>query len=139
MTQLSIAELSATAGGPAKHVAESLPDRSRAGDVASFERLMQQAQEAQAQVEFVNPADSLAKASVDGAVAHIGEASGKFRHHANESIAAMNRLDMADPASWRQLFQNISASAMSGAQLAIIMGEVSSTKKSIQELYHNQG
>jgi hypothetical protein len=119
--------------------AVAAPERTRAMDVASFEQLLSQAQEQQAHVEFTNSADGKVKQSIDGVTRVIGATSNDYVSSVETSRAAVAKIDFKSPQTIVAAFDGLAAAAVSGAQLTVMLGEVTSSKKSLTELFHNQG
>ncbi len=119
--------------------AVELPDRTRALDVASFERLLEQARLEQAHVEFGLPADHGITKSVAGVTRVIDRTSNSYVSAVDDSRAAVSGLDVSDPKSVAKVIDTLAVAAISGVQLTVMLNEVTSSKKALSELYHNQG
>jgi hypothetical protein len=119
--------------------AQALPDQSRAVDVADFERLLSQAQAEQSHVEFANPAGSMAGPGVAHVTRSIASSSSDYLGAVNNGLESLSRLDLKDSKSIADTMQSFTVATVQGVQLTIMLGEVSSSKKSVQELFHSQG
>lgn len=136
--ELNSAAASATSSHGKASTSE-LPERTKALDVASFERLLEQAQQEQAVVEFGAPAGHGITQSVAGVTKVIDKSSNSYVTAVDDSRAAVSKLDLSDPQSVAKVFDTLSVAAISGVQLTVMLNEVTSAKKSLSELYHNQG
>jgi hypothetical protein len=136
MTQpVDITRMAAEAPG----AAEPLPERSRALDVANFERLYAQAHEQQTAVQFTNPAHSMAHQSIGGVTRAVSASSREYLGTVDAGIASVARLDLQNPQSIANVFHHFTAVTLQSTQLTVMLGEVTNAKKSVQELFHSQG
>lgn len=131
--------LAASAAVPSKTAPSTLPEHSRALDVAAFERLYAQAHQEQAAVEFTGAADSRIRQSVAGVTKVIDTTSNLYVAAVDDSRAALSRLDPRDVKSVIAVMDSAVVAAVNGATLSMMLHEVSSAKKSVSELFHNQG
>ena len=116
-----------------------LPAQSRALHTADFERLMAQAQEQQAQVQLTNPVSELGQQGVGRISKDIGEASQHVRTTMETSRQAIASLDPKDPASLAKFVGHIEDQMAAVGQFSIMLNEVTLARKSLGELFHNQG
>jgi hypothetical protein len=134
---LAMAGAASTSGGIAP--TEALPQRSPSLDAASFDRLLSQAQEQQATVEFSNPQQSMAHQSVGAVTRSISQSSQEYTSSVRNAMTAVSNIDPANPKSFTDAVAHFSASIVKGIELSVVLGEVSNGKKSLQELFHTQG
>lgn len=129
----------AGAAAPGKTTPSTLPDRSRSLDVASFERLLEQAQQEQATVQFSAVENGAVRQSVSGVTRVIDTTSNRFVAAIDDSRAAISKVDPGDIRSVVGVIDSMAVAAVNGAILQVMLHEVSSAKKSVSELFHNQG
>jgi hypothetical protein len=115
------------------------PLRSDAMQSADFERLLAQAQHEQSNIEMVNPADSMAKQSIGGVTGAISSTSKEYLQTVAAGQASLAKMDLKSPASIANVVNHFTAVAAQSVQLTVMLGEVSNSKKSVHELFHNQG
>lgn len=139
MTATSIAEASGNLAAPAILPPPQLPDHSRAMDAARFSQLFMQAQEQQAQVQFTNPGVSAASPGLEAVSRGISSSSADYLGTVDKGLKSLAHVDLADPKSLANTIQHFTMAQVQSVQLSAVLGEVSSSKKSLQTLFQNQG
>jgi hypothetical protein len=133
------AAIASSGAGAAPGGGAELAARNRSMESADFSRLMSQAQEEQARVELANPAHSMAHQSLGGVTKAVSESSQKYRNATDAGLESLSKADFKDPASVADVIQHFTVAAAQGMELTIMLGEVSTSKRSVSELFHNQG
>jgi hypothetical protein len=141
MTSPALVEAAAITiqGGSFAPGAAELPAHSRSVDAADFERLMAQAHAEQAHVELANPANSVGQKSMGSVTKAISASSQEYRNTVDAGVSSLAQMDFKNPASVANVVQHFTQVAAQGVQLTVMLGEVSNAKKSVTELFHNQG
>ena len=116
-----------------------LPKHSRSLQIADFERLMAQAQGQQAQVQLANPVGELGQPVGKRVASTIDASNTRYKATMEASHHAIGKLDYNDPASVASAVQHFNQAVAANAQMSIMMIEVSSARKSLGELFRNQG
>jgi hypothetical protein len=106
---------------------------------ADFERVLAQAHEEQAEVQFVNRPQSIAQIGVDRVTMPLGEMSDRYTRTANDVQVALKNFDVGNPESFKTVVGNLSDLAVQGALFHVAVNEITSTRKSLQDLFQNQG
>jgi hypothetical protein len=116
-----------------------LPDTARSMDAAKFQQLLSQAQEQQANVEFSNPATSAAAPGMNGVLRGIASSSDDFMGSVDKGLKSLSKVDLSDPNSIGAVIQNLTVAQLQSVQMTAVLGEVASSKRSLQTLFQNQG
>jgi hypothetical protein len=116
-----------------------LSNRATPVDAAKFEQMLKQASEEGFVIEAANPASSVASPSIDRVLSGINSSSKDYLGAVDNGLKALSTLDLSDPESVKNLFHHFTLATVQSVQLSVVLGEVSNSKKSVQELFHNQG
>jgi hypothetical protein len=117
----------------------TLPDHSRSVDAAQFDQLFQRAQNEHAKVEFTNPIPSIASPGVDAMMHSIGSSSSDYMNSVQVGLKSIANVNLQDPRAFAEVTGHLTNVVLQGIQVSTVLGEVTSSKKSLQELFHNQG
>jgi hypothetical protein len=128
-----------SAQGPRIEPSIVLPDHSRSVDAAQFDQLFQRALNEHAKVEFTNPVPSIASPGVDTVTRSISGSSSDFLNSVEDGMKSLSHVNLQDPRTFADLMGHFTNVAIRSVQMSTVLGEVSSAKKSLQELFHNQG
>jgi hypothetical protein len=140
---MPIAEISSAAASsvqaPRVEPNVTLPDHSRSVDAAQFDQLFQQAQNEHARLQFTNPIPSVASPGVDAVMQSVGKSSSDYMNTVQVSMKSLANVNLQDPRAFAEITSQLTNVVLQGVQMSTVLGEVTSSKKSLQELFHNQG
>jgi hypothetical protein len=119
--------------------AVDLPDRARALDVADFERLLDQARQQQANVEFAPAQDHHIGTTMSGITRAVDAASSEYISAVKDVRQKTMNMDPLDLGSYMRALESVTLASIKSSEMSIMLNEVSGAKKSLNELFHNQG
>jgi hypothetical protein len=114
-------------------------ERISASDVAQFEQIFQRAQDQELNIELSSVSLSGSSSAVSPILKGISASSGEYMTSVDNGLKSLQGVNLADPGSLAKVVGHFTEITVRGLQMSTVLSEVSSSKKSLEQLFHNQG